>query len=242
MSISSFIALIIFVACLQIANGVVVFQEDFSSSVLPNDTQETFGFFNNNGSFGGIVVSSSASIESGVLEVEAGTGSVMEPGFRGIGIALDSSNFVGAGLYNIEYEISSFTLSSPFGSDFNDSAEVSVFSGSGFELADDARAIILDADIGELGLTNNNVDAEVQQLAIQNIDFSSNTDSDIGTFNLEFTYDGTSAVALFFGARSDGFPFPIVEFDNIEISSVPEPSSVLLAACSVIFLFRRKRF
>ncbi len=213
---------------LGVANATTVFTEDFSSSSLPSIQQGNVGFFNGNVNFDQIVVASTeASIVNGVLEVTT-TNS-----FRGIGILIDPASFSGAGEYNLSFDIIDFDPGADFaGTPGPGFAEASVFSGTGFDGGDNADSLNLSSTTGQLTSTGT---ATAGLLATQQFT-ASGTD-----LNLSFTHDGTSAVAIFLGANTSAFPFPTVQFDNIEVSAVPEPSSLLFVMSSALCVFIRRR-
>ena len=205
--------------------STTVYSENFSTSTLPSRPQGALGFFNNNINFGEIGVASRATIDLGELVVDTTSN------FRGIGIALDPDSFFGQGIYEVAFDITNYS------GDFNDFAEVGVYSGRGYEFGNDRNALLLNAQTGQLTGQGSAVAEELR----------TETFTSVGRESFTFEYDGTSAVALFFGARTSGSPFPDVSFDNISVTSaqfnsaVPEPSSALLVGCSAVFLFGRRR-
>ena len=222
-------------ACDSLFASTTVYGENFSTSTLPSRAQGTLGFFNRNVNFGEIGVASRATIDFGELVVDTTSN------FRGIGIALAPDAFFGQGFYEIAFDITTYS------GDANDFAEVVVYSGRGYEFGNNRDALLLNAQTGRLtGLGS----AVAEELITE-------TYTSIGRESFTFEYDGTSAVALFFGARTGGFPFPDVSFDDISVTSVtsaasvqgdninfavvPEPSSALLIGCSAVLLFGRRR-
>lgn len=208
-------------------SATTVFTEDFSTTTLPGNTQARVGFFNGNATFGGIVADANSTIVNGALEVETTNN------FRGIGILLGADDFNGAGDYTLEFDLVNFS------GDSDDFARASVFSGSGFELANDRNALLLNAQRGTLEALGNTT---VNLLNTEDFIVPSND------LNLTFNFDGSSAVAVFLGVETTNFPFPTATFDNISISetqskfeSIPEPSVALLLANSLFLMFRRKR-
>ena len=219
-------------ACDSLSASTIVYSEDFSTSALPSQNRGTLGFFPNSGediNFNEIGVSSRATIDLGELVVDTTSN------FRGIGIALAPDSFFGQGVYEVAFDITNYS------GDFNDFAEVGVYSGRGYEFGNNADALLLNTQTGQLTGLGSAVAEEIR----------TETFTSIGRESFTFEYDGTSAVALFFGARTGGFPFPDVSFDDISVTSVqddniafvvvPEPSSALLVGCSAVFLFRRRR-
>ena len=221
--------LLTLLACGSAAHGAVIFTEDFSgTTVLPNDTQETLGFFNGNALSDGIVVSSNATIANGELGINSTSG------FRGIGLVLTPETLGSSpGTFQLQFDIVSFDRGENFGTVGTGFAEVNIFSGNGFQAADDANAVLLNSQTGELAALGTAVSTE---LASQN--FTTAGDN----ITITFEYDGSGAIAIFFGANTSSFPFPSVVFDNIQVSTIPEPSSVFYISITSLFvLLRRKR-
>jgi len=209
------------------AIAAVSYTEDFSaSSSLPNNTSQAYvgGWFGSLATFDTIAVATKSQINTSteVLEVRNDT----QNAFRGIGIVINPDTIGGAGDYNLMFDITKFNA------DSLDSADVSVWAGSGYQ-ANSGNALRLNADIGQL---------ERLGAATSSI-LTSESYTGTGTeFTLTFNYDGTSVLAVFFGSSSGGFPHPEVDYDNISISSVPEPSSsAYLALLTGAMLVRRSR-
>ena len=202
----------------------VIYEEDFTNTVLPSSTQATVGFFNGNTAFDVIGVAANASVSGGALSVNT-TG-----GFRGIGIILDPASFVGVGTYDFTFDITSFNDNGNTGS----SVMANIFEGSGYDQGNNGDALRLDAQLGTLvGLgsaTANEISSGVFTAAANEI-------------TLQFEYDGSSAVAIFVGVETDSFPFPTAQFDNFSVSTsaVPEPSSLLYLSVLPSFLLLRRR-
>ena len=138
------------------------------------------------------------------------------------------------GTFQLQFDIVSFdpgeTFDGTLGTGF---AEVNIFSGEGFQADNDNDAVLLNAQTGELAALG---DAESTELASQ--DFTTAGDN----ITITFEYDGSGAIAIFFGANTSSFPFPSVVFDNIQVSTIPEPSSVFYISITSLFvLLRRKR-
>ena len=227
----------------------VVFSEDFSTTILPTNTQAHLGGNISLATFGEISVAANASIVNETLELSSTSG------FRGIGIAFDADQLVAGTSYTLSVDIIDFELSSRFGSNFADSLDINVFTGNDF-LADNNNSdrLFLNAQSGELQNRNGSATAtEVVSESVISFQDSPNT----GSIELNFDYDGSDSLAIFLGAVSDGFPHPTVTIDNItlsesepgsggsssdiEVGTVPEPSSVLLLSLSSLALLRRKR-
>ena len=227
-------------ACLPAYASPVVFSEDFTSTRLaPNSLQANLGGVETLATFGEISVSSDASIENGALVLTSSSG------FRGVGIAFEASQLVAGATYNLSLDVIDFELSSPFGSNFNDSFQINVYTGNSFlPDSDNSERLFLNSQSGELEVRNGS--ATSTEILSENI-FSFGDSPNTGSVELSFNYDGSDALAIFLGAVSDGFPFPEITIDNIVLSeesgnnSVPEPRSVLLLSLSSLLLLRRKR-
>ena len=227
--------LLTLLACGSAAHGAVIFTEDFSgSTVLPSVLQETLGFFDENGTVNalsdGIVVSdpANANIANGELGINSTSG------FRGIGLVLTPETLGSSpGTFQLQFDIVSFDRGENFGTVGTGFAEVNIFSGNGFQAGNDANAVLLNSQTGELAALGT---AESTELASQ--DFTTAGEN----ITITFEYDGSGAIAIFFGANTSSFPFPSVVFDNIQVSTIPEPSSVFYISITSLFvLLRRKR-
>ena len=204
--------------------ATTIYEEDFTTTMLPNSTQATVGFFNTNTPFDVIAADSDASIANGVLSVNTTSG------FRGVGIILDPASFVGVGTYDFTFDITAFNDNG----NTENSVVANIFEGSGYDLGDNGDALRLDSQLGTLvGLGS----ATASQIASQEYTAAANA------VTLQFDYDGSSAVAIFLGIQTDDFPFPSAQFDNFSVSTsaVPEPSSLLYLSVLPGFLLLRKR-
>ncbi len=194
---------------------VPVFSDDFSTSTKFNSGNPYVGGFyspqlplqkwtGNNGD---------VTISSGEMKVTS-TNSV-----RSAGIILGNTLFDGAGEYVLAFDMKSYTGAS------NNTAFASVWSASGFQIgANNNSSIVVDTFSAQLNALGNSQAAKLAEATF-------NTVGNGKTVN--FTYDGTSAVGLFLGVTTQGFPFPIATFDNVVVSKVvadpiPEPSLTLL--------------
>ena len=130
------------------------------------------------------------------------------------GIILSPDLMAGPGTYTLAFDLAGYE------GDSNDTAIVGIWTGSGYDLTETtANALILNTETGILGTLGT-------ATANQEVSLSMTT---TGSYSLDFAYDGTSAVALFFGARTGGYPFPTAEYDNI-VLSIPEPSAIAVSA------------
>ncbi len=213
----------------------VIYTEDFDNMTLPPNTQATFGFWNNNSTFDQIVASASTSILNDAIAVTS-TGA-----FRGIGIAIDPNTLQGAGTYTFSFDVISFSDSNnSVNTNTNSTIELSVWEGSGYDLANNADYIRLNAQSNILTADGSAVASQVTN--------SSFTNSTIGTTqSVTFTSDGTSALIIYLGAETTNFPHPTVTFDNLilevgDTTMIPEPSSSLLIGLGfTLLVFRRRR-
>lgn len=131
-------------------------------------------------------------------------------------------------MYSITFDIPEFN------GDAADTAKISVWSGSGSQ-ANTGNALLLNAESGELEALGTAISSELASVTY------TSTGSEL---TLDFNYNGQDVLAVFFGAESDGYPHPEINFDNIEISSIPEPSSTaylaLLAGAMVMSRNRKQ--
>lgn len=207
--------------------SIVIFEEDFNNTTLIDESGPYIGAgWSPQIGFGEFAGKLEVSVNDGALQVEPNSG------YRGAGVILNPNLFTGSGEYTLKFDIVSFTGGA------DDSAQVSIWQGSGYDLSGGSQNN-LQLNVEKGVLSSNGAFAESTELTR-----TSHTSTVIG-FEQTFTYDGTSAIALFFGAETGGWPFPTVEYDNISIVSntaaVPEPSSVALLGISSILLAARRR-
>ena len=111
--------------------------------------------------------------------------------------------------------------------------EVRIWSGSGFNPAlNSADALVANTQTGNLTTSGTVVSELLASLVV--------TATGSG-YTLDFEYDGFSAIALFFGANTAGWPFHTIAYDNLVI--VPEISSGLLVSIVLLLaipLIRRR--
>lgn len=206
----------------------MVFTESFESTTLSAKPNAYLGgWFTPQVSPGEWCGATETSITTGTVQV------LPTNGFRSAGVILGPSVFSGAGDYILSFDLATYS------GDGNDLATVSVWSGAGYDLSGSTgNALILDTLSGSLTTSGA---ATATSLASISLTSAANA------VELSFTYDGTSAVALFFGASTGGWPFPTARYDNIEIRSlsadpVPEPSAMMLGILTAgAALFRRRR-
>ncbi len=221
-----------FIAAISLASeataSTVVFADDFSSSaILKQGNPYVGGWFTPQLAFAQWTGTSEASISSGSLNVNSTSST------RSAGIILPPGFFSGAGDYILSFDLKSYT------GDANDSAVATVWSGSGYDLTRSTGNAIT-VDTYSAGLQKNG-SAQVMKLAGMTLTAAANNNQ------VGFTYDGTSAVALFLGVKTEGWPFPSASYDNVSISKVainvvPEPTvPLLLGVAAGSFAFFRRR-
>lgn len=215
--------------------STVLFAENFESTMLSAKPNAYLGgWFTPQVALQEWAGPKEATITTGSLQIAPTNG------FRSAAVILGPSVFAGEGDYTLSFDLASYS------GDANDAAVVSIWSGSDFGPAGSTgNALILDTLSGTLKTKGT---ATATQLA------SVSLDSAASGIDLSFAYDGSSVVALFFGASTGGWPFPVARYDNISLTSalaetneasasVPEPMGaaglVSLAAGAV--LFRRRR-
>jgi len=154
-------------------------------------------------------------------------------GIRTAGIVISPSLFDGAGDYTLTFDLTSYI------GDSNDNALAEIWSGSGYNLTNNTSpdGLMVDTYSSSLKEFGN---ASAQLLADASLATASNGNQ------LGFTYDGSSAIAVFLGVKTDGWPFPSATFDNVSITTnfnvVPEPNAAMLLgiAGTCILLIRRR--
>ncbi|TVP79575.1 MAG: hypothetical protein EA353_05930 [Puniceicoccaceae bacterium] len=168
--------------------------------------------------FGG---SGNISIADGVLKTNTDSGT------RVGAYVFESSALSGAGEYELLFDITRFD-GAP-----NNNGFVSIWSGSGYDLTNSsADALFIDTQTPTVTPQGNAIAGEITRLSIQNTVINE---------SIAFTYDGTSALILFFGAQTSGFPFPQVDYDNIRVSQIPEPAIWLWLAPIAAYVLVKRR-
>lgn len=209
--------------------ATVVFSENFSSSTLMNSGNPYLGgWFTPQIAFQKWSSTTDASISNGALTVQSTNGT------RSAGIILSPDIFPAAGSYTLSFDVASYT------GDGNDNGLVTVWSGKNYDLTRaSGRALILDTYQAKLRTEGSATASELGSLQF----------TSTGTKQITFNYDGSGAVALFFGAYTGGYPFPTVTYDNLSLTqnsnsiSVPEPSTTALVSMIGLagcFVRRRK--
>jgi hypothetical protein len=207
--------------------AAVIFSEDFSSAILrPNAVGYLGGWFGSAVGFQTWNGPGEAVIGGGALTVST-TSTI-----RSAGIVLSPTLFPSAGSYTVSFDVTSYV------GDGNDSGLVRVWGGRGYDLFSSGNALILDTLTAQF----NPVGTASSSLLGSALFIVSGTGQ-----QFSFNYNGTDAVALFFGASTGGSPFPLVTFDNISVSTVlvPEASTGalvgLLGVATAVNILRRRR-
>lgn len=170
-----------------------------------------------------------AAITTGVLSMTS------DSKVRSAAVWLPAKTFDGEGSYTLRFDVPSYK------GDKNNSGLVTVWLGNGYDLSGKTgNALIMDTLRAKVR-TEGSARAEIVA--------KTTIESEGKQNELTFDYDGKSAVILFFGAQTSGWPFPSLTYDDISISReevttlepVPELSSALLGGIGVLLLLRRRR-
>lgn len=224
------------------AQASVIYSQDFSAStntylrygdgyaVLGGSTANSNHREIDFGEWAGGSGQANAVVTDGAMQIQGyngGTG-----GTRGIGVVIDPTLFGGvAGTYTFKFDLK---IS---GQDGTEKVYADVWAGSGYNLEEttDSKRIALDTANAR---GTRNFLAAVSGAAASNLAESTYT-SDIAAFEtktVDFTYDGTSAVALLFTA--DGGVLGTI--DNVQV--IPEPATLGLIALTSVGLLVVRRF
>lgn len=181
---------------------------------------------------------------NGVVSLDAGLLTVLQQQNRGsnfAGIVLGPEVFRGqAGVFRLQFDVLGLDLtqSGVSGAVLGEThyGRVKVWSGEGYDLSGaSGSALWVDALAGTL---TGKAGATAEELS--SITIASTGDD----YALDFTYDGSSAVVLFFGAESTlKKPDVTAEYGNISITPVlvPEPSTGVMVLVALGLLTRRRR-
>lgn len=136
-------------------------------------------------------------------------------------VVLDPAAFAvdGAGDYRLSFDLTAFSMSDSLPLTGNDYAFASVWSGSGYDLSNTTgNALFVSPGLANIvGLGS----ATAGEIARGEFTGAGNG------LIVDFTYDGSSAVAIFLGAfQADGWPFPSASFANVAINAITDPSPV----------------
>jgi len=215
--------LIIALISISSAHAAIYFDDFTSGSVTDEPNGYIGGFYGNHWNFNQWYgVSTEAAISNDSLTVTSTSG------LRGAFILFEPDLFIdGAGEYFVTVNVSgNFSQS-------NDPAVVRLWGGAGYDLTNNsADGIFVNAQTGVFTAFGTATASDLGRLDI----------TESGTFSLQFTYDGISAIGVFLGAETGGYPFPLVDYNSLTLAVIPEPSSALLACLSLTaLLVRRKR-
>ena len=209
--------------------STVIFSENFTSTTLVSNANPYLGgWFTPQAALQAWNGPGEASITTGALTVTSTSGT------RSAGTLLSPGLFPQAGTYTLSFDVTAYSGAS------NNSGLVTIWSGTGYDLGNASpNALVLDTLFAELKPSGLATAALLGSTLI--------TESGNG-WEVSFNYDGTSAVALFFGVTTSGWPFPTATYDNISISrpspaAIPEPSVPTLVAlvAAAFCLVRRRR-
>lgn len=219
------------------ADAVSVFVEDFAATTLTSrENGYVGGWYGNHLALGRWFGNAKRiDVGAGALAVYNDTGSS-----RFAGIVLDPGIFHGkAGKYLLSFDVKEIALNQPGVGNpvmgLTHRGRVEVWQGQGYDLTNEsADGLWANSFSGTLTAKG---DASVSTLG--SVTFGTAADD----YTLAFDYDGTSAVALFFGADKVSYPHLTVVYDNIGITptQVPEPSTGLLVALGLGLACRRPR-
>lgn len=225
----SIASLCLFASSASIQAATLIFSESFSTTTLGTNSY-VGGWFGATTAFKAWNGASESSITTGELRV-APTGTT-----RAAGIILSNSDFTasGAGNYTLSFDVTAYN-----GGDPANRGLVTIWAGSGYA-ASTGDALFLNVQSAALEARGS---ATVSLLGSSTFSTSAVGDRQ----SISFNYDGTSDVALFFGANGPSWPFPTVSYDNIELTKdslvpIPEPSVTALAAgvVGMMCLLRRR--
>ncbi|MGJ8672576.1 PEP-CTERM sorting domain-containing protein [Rubritalea sp.] len=217
-----------FAAVATTHGSTIIYSEDFSDTVLlENGNPYLGGYYGNTVEFGEYAGDEMRIAITAEDTLKVTADSILSSA----GVIIDPNSFTpGAGTYTLSFDIVSYVAGA------GDFSSVSIWSGSNYGSDSSPDALILDTYLNELATAG---DATSERLSYETYTSTGSA------YSLTFDYDGTSAIALFFGAENNnGFPFPVIEYDNITITSaaVPEPTSMsLLALGGLTLALRRKR-
>jgi len=217
--------------CLSFVSHAAVATYDFSSETLVDEFNGYLGgWYGNNfafdqwyGDFTNSSITGSASEVSSTAPDDERSSVVL--------LAPSEFSSQGAGDYELRFDLTGFTLSDGL-SGGNDFAFASIWSGSGYDLS----AATGNALFVEQGFITPQGTAVANEIARVELTSQANN------LNLGFTYDGTSAIAIYLGAGEDGgYPFPTALFENVQVVAVPEPGMLkfVLPLCLGLMIMHR---
>ncbi len=227
-NILSLASLCLVASIAPLSAATTVFSETFSTSTISNKWATFVGGNSNNYiNFGQWAGPTEASITTGALTVNS-TNTI-----RSAGIILSPADFAatGAGSYTLSFDVTAYS-----GGAAANKGVVTIWTGSGWN---SMASLELAMSTASLVAHNGAVSAQVG---------TANVTGTATQQSITFNYDGTSAVALFFGVNAASYEFPTATYDNILLSkdspvAIPEPSVSALAAgmVGVMCLLRRRK-
>jgi|GEM_PF-2627811 len=153
-------------------------------------------------------------------------------GFRGAAYLLAPASLGEAGSYSLVFDVTGYS------GDGNDSGQVSIWSGSGYDLTGgSADALWIDTEKNSVTGLGDAITTKLASFSFQ---------STLVDQSIAFDYDGSSAIVVMLGAQTGAHPFPTVDYDNVRIGTtaepIPEASTTLWAVClaSAVLIYRRK--
>lgn len=214
-TILSLASLCLVVSIAPLSAATTVFSDTFSSSTVSNYwAANVGGNAGNHIGFGQWAGPSEASITTGALTVNS-TSSI-----RSAGIILSPADFAatGSGSYTLSFDVTAYN-----GGNSSNKGLVTIWTGSGWN---GSSALQLAMSQASLVASGSAVASQVGSAAVTGLATQQ---------SITFNYDGTSAVAMFFGMNTAAWPHGSLSFDNVSISKntplpVPEPSVSALAA------------
>lgn len=221
-------------SCLASLSHAAVALFDFSTETLEDRFNGYIGgWFGNNLDFGQWYGSAAdASISGSNLIV----GSTAPNDARTAVVLLDPAAFAvdGAGDYRLSFDLTGFTMSDSLPNTGGDVAFASIWSGSGYDLSGSSgNALFVSPGLGTITPQGT---ASASEIARGEYSAAANG------LIVDFTYDGSSAIAIFLGAlEQGGWPFPTASFANVEISVVPEPNMAALLLGVLVFAMGNRR-
>ncbi|MCW1885357.1 hypothetical protein OKA04_11510 [Luteolibacter flavescens] len=133
-------------------------------------------------------------------------------GFRGASVLLDSSVLsTGSGTYTLSFDLVGVASSGNLPANHGDSAAVSIWSGTGYNTGNTwPNQLIVSTGTAEL---QGNGATTVTKVAEQKY-------TTAGSYNINFDYSGSGAIAIFIGAyNTGGWPHTYASYDNVSVSN-----------------------
>lgn len=208
--------------------ATVIYEQNFNSLTLANKPNPYLGgWYGSPVAFGEWVRSgTSVTVTGGTAQVSS------DSNFRSAAVFLAPNLFPSAGQYRLTVELLSFA-----GDAVKDTATVGVWKGSGYDLTNSsANALVLNTQSGAVQALGT---AVASSLGVATISTPGTTTR---TMQIDFTHDGTSAIAIFLGVTNTDWPFPTATYDNLQITQVPEAGTLsAVALAGLLGVLRRRR-